>query len=204
MNTLDAKYWDKRYQAQDTGWDTQQISPPLKCYFDQLANKNLSILIPGAGNSYEAEYLYQNGFKNTYVLDFAQTPLNNFQQRCPDFPKENLIQEDFFSFTGRHFDLIVEQTFFCAINPELRSTYAHKVAELLKPQGKLVGLLFNDPLFVEGPPFGGKREEYLEHFKKQYEIVYFDLCFNSLPPRAGRELFILLKKRPVWNFLKSI
>lgn len=30
---------------------------PLKVYFDQLTNKDLKILIPGGGNSHEAEYL---------------------------------------------------------------------------------------------------------------------------------------------------
>ena len=59
---LDTNYWNERYLKNDFGWDLGTISPPLKEYFDQIKNKNLSILIPGAGNSYEAEYLVNNGF----------------------------------------------------------------------------------------------------------------------------------------------
>ncbi len=65
---LDEKFWDSRYQSENTGWDIGQISTPLKAYFDQLDNKKLKILIPGGGNSYEAEYLFEKGFKNVYVV----------------------------------------------------------------------------------------------------------------------------------------
>lgn len=55
------------------------------------------------------------------------------------------------------FDLIIEQTFFCALDPKLRPEYAVKMAELLKPGGRLVGVLFNDTLNNDKPPFGGTK-----------------------------------------------
>jgi hypothetical protein len=48
-------------RSNETGWDLGQVSPPLKAYIDQLTDKNLRILIPGCGNSYEAEYLLEKG-----------------------------------------------------------------------------------------------------------------------------------------------
>ena len=63
------QYWSSRYAEERTGWDIGHPSTPLKEYIDQLQNKNLKILIPGAGNAYEAEYLFEQGFKNVYVLD---------------------------------------------------------------------------------------------------------------------------------------
>ena len=54
---LSGSVWDKRYQVDDIGWDLGDVSPPLKAYFDQLENKNLRILIPGGGNSYQGEVL---------------------------------------------------------------------------------------------------------------------------------------------------
>ena len=44
-------YWTKRYQEESTGWDIGYPSTPLKEYIDQLEDKSISILIPGAGNA---------------------------------------------------------------------------------------------------------------------------------------------------------
>jgi len=190
---LTKEYWDNRYFLKDTAWDKGSITTPLKEYFDQLTTKEVSILIPGAGNGYEAEYLYHNGFKNLFVCDISEHPLKLFNSRCPDFPSSHLIREDFFQLKGTY-DLIIEQTFFCALDPTLRQKYAKKCAELLRPGGKLVGLLFNTQ-FTNSPPFGGTKEEYLAYFKEFFEIRYFDECYNSIPQRAGRELFIYLIKK---------
>lgn len=46
---LSAEYWNQRYLNNASQWDLGAVSPPLKAYFDQLSNKDISILIPGAG-----------------------------------------------------------------------------------------------------------------------------------------------------------
>ena len=75
--------------------------------------------------------------------------------------------------------------------------YSRKMFELLKPGGKLVGLLFNDALNTDKPPFGGNKEEYEKYFKPYFELKVFDTAYNSIKPRAGRELFINLVKKYV-------
>lgn len=193
-SNLSAKYWDERYLKNDFGWDLGTISPPLKNYFDQLTNKNSFILIPGAGNSYEAEYLVNNGFTNVYVCDFAPQPLKNLLQRCPKIGENHLLLSDFFKIQDLKFDLIIEQTFFCAINKSLRENYFKKVHELLNINGKLVGLLFNDVLNEDKPPFGGTKEEYQDYFKNLFKPLVYETANNSIKPRADRELFIILQK----------
>jgi len=189
---LNKEYWSNRYTENQTGWDTGAITTPLKDYFDQLNNKNLRIMIPGAGNSYEAEYLFRNGFTDITVVDISSEPLANIKQRVPDFPSEKLICEDFFTLQGSY-DLIVEQTFFCALSPSLREAYAEKMYSLLVKGGKLTGVLFNCD-FDGGPPFGGSKDEYLPVFEKYFKINSFETCYNSIAPRSGRELFINLEK----------
>lgn len=192
---LSEAFWDNRYKTKVTSWDLGEISTPLKTYFDQLTNKNLKILIPGGGNSYEAEYLYNKGFKNVFVVDISKTALLNFKKRVPNFPESHLVHNDFFKLNVV-FDLIIEQTFFCALHPSLRSEYVKKMAGLLKSNGKLVGLLFNITLYQDHPPFGGNKQEYLSYFKTHFNIEIMDTCYNSNDNRKGEELFIklLLKK----------
>jgi hypothetical protein len=191
---LNEQYWTGKYIEQSTGWDLGALSPPIKDYADQLTNKELSILIPGAGNAYEAEYLFKQGFKKLVVLDVSLEPLKNFQKRIPEFQSEQLIHQNFFDHQGQY-DLIIEQTFFCALSPSLRERYAEKMYHLLGRGGKLAGVLFDFPLTEEGPPFGGSREAYVDTFSKYFRVKTLDRCFNSVKPRLGRELFIIFEKK---------
>lgn len=192
--TFGEQYWSERYRCGQTGWDAGAITTPLKEYIDQLTNKDIEILIPGAGNAYEAEYLFKSGCKNVTVPDISIDPLENLKTRVPDWPEEQLVQVNFFEHTGRY-DLILEQTFFCALHPSQRPAYAAKMHELLKPGGRLAGVLFNDPLHDDEPPFGGNAEEYKAYFAPYFAFQAFESCYNSIPPRAGRELFINLVKK---------
>ena len=188
---LDEIFWNDKYISGQMGWDIGYVSTPLKEYIDQLTDKNIRILIPGGGNSYEAEYLFKQGFKNVEVVDISSIPLRNLKKRLPSFPTENLIHNNFFELKGQY-DLILEQTFFCALNPSLREAYAEKMVELLKPSGKLVGLLFNVPLYDDKPPYGGDLEAYRKLFSKYFKIKKMEPAYNSIPPRAGNEVFISL------------
>ncbi len=188
-----SNYWNDRYQREATGWDIGEVSPPLKAYIDQLEDKDMKILIPGGGNSYEAEFLFSEGFKNVYVNELAMLPLQNFQARVPSFPNSNLLLKDFFEIDQK-FDLIIEQTFFCALPIEKREAYVEKMDELLYPGGKMTGLLFNTQFHKEGPPFGGGTKEYLELFQDKFLIKTLEDCYNSISSRKGNELFFIFIK----------
>ncbi len=188
---INPDFWSKHYRDKETGWDIGHVSAPLKEYFDTLVDKNIAILIPGAGNSYEGEYLLQQGFTNITILDYAPEAVENFKERVAEHKKAKLICGDFFAHKGQY-DLIIEQTFFCAINPTLRTAYTNKMVELLKPNGKLIGLLFTQVPDTDGPPFGGSKEEYEKLFSKRFTIEKMEPCKNSIKPREGRELFFIL------------
>jgi len=198
QNTSQEKeFWTNRYQENQTGWDIGYPSTPLKTYIDQLDNKNLKILIPGAGNAYEAEYLWQQGFKNVHVLDISEIPLKALQERVPDFPAKQLLLGNFFEHKGQY-DLIIEQTFFCSFEPttENRTAYAQKMANLLVDGGKLVGLWFDIPLIIgtSKRPFGGTKEDYLAYLTPYFKVTTFEACYNSIKPRSGNEFFGIFEK----------
>jgi len=191
---LNKAFWDNKYNNEKLGWDIGYISTPLKNYIDQLANKNQKILIPGAGNGYEVEYLFNRGFTNIYVVDISQQPLDNLKNRIPHFPKDRLIHMDFFELQESNFDLILEQTFFCALDPSLREAYAIKMNNLLRKNGKLAGLFFDFPLTEKGPPFGGDINEYKTLFFEHFKINILERAYNSIKPRNGNELFFIFEK----------
>ena len=193
--TLDKQFWETQWQTGETGWDMGRVSPPLKEYIDQIVNKDLAILIPGCGNTYEAEYLLQQGFNNVTVIDISPLLVENLRKKfAADLGKRiEVIEGDFFELKGKY-DLVLEQTFFCALEPKLRMKYVWKMDELLSKGGRLVGLLFDKVFDKAGPPFGGSKAEYEMLFVPYFNIHTMATCHNSHPKRAGAELFINLIK----------
>ncbi|WP_099367344.1 methyltransferase domain-containing protein [Sphingobacterium sp. 1.A.4] len=192
--TLDQGYWNNRWQHHQLGWDIGYPSTPLVDYINGLENKGISILIPGCGNAYEAAYLLEQGFNNITVIDIAEKAVELVKEKFAGKEGIRIIHGDFFELEGRY-DLILEQTFFCALDPALRPTYVSKMAELLKVAGQLVGVLFNTQFQRQGPPFGGSEAEYRPLFEKSMDICVMEPCRNSIPERQGNELFIILKKK---------
>ena len=198
-NVNQAAFWQQRYEQDSIGWDMGQVSPPLKAYIDQLPEsaKSQAILVPGAGNAYEVGYLHEQGFTNVTLVDFAPAPIEAFAERYPDFPAEHLICADFFELSPEkyQFDWVLEQTFFCAINPARRDEYVAQMAALLKPNGKLVGLLFDKDFGRDEPPFGGAKAEYQQRFAPYFDIAIMETSYNSHPARQGSELFIKMQAK---------
>lgn len=190
---LDKEFWQEIYELGEMGWDIGRPSRPMAGYIEQLTDKSLEILIPGAGNAWEAEHLFTNGFANVNVLDIAPGAIANFKDRLPGFPESQLHLQNFFNHRGCY-DLILEQTFFSALHPELREKYVAHQHGLLKEGGKLVGLLFVDPLNEDHPPFGGNRQQYIDIFSTHFEIDKMETAHNSIEKREGRELFFICKK----------
>lgn len=186
-------FWNNRYQQGETAWDIGAPSTPLKEYLDQIDDKSLRILIPGAGNAWEAEYAWKQGFSRVEVVDIAPEAIAAFRKRVPDFPEAQLHLLNFFTL-NRQYDLVIEQTFFCALDPDLRQSYVEKMHQILVPGGKLVGVLFDEPMNSERPPFGGHSKDYMTMFSSFFREVNIAPCYNSIQPRAGREVFVKLKK----------
>ncbi|HSR38524.1 MAG TPA: methyltransferase domain-containing protein [Phnomibacter sp.] len=185
---LNDDYWSQRYLTEQTGWDIGYISTPIKEYVDQLENKNISILIPGCGNAYEAHYLWNQGFQNITLIDISSVLVERLQKEVTSTSIQ-VMHGDFFDHVGQY-DLLLEQTLFCAIAPGMREKYIAQAASLLKPGGKLVGVLFNCH-FDGGPPFGGTIEEYRPMFSRHFNILKMEPCYNSIEARSNREAFII-------------
>lgn len=194
MLELNEDFWNARYLNRETGWDMRQPSPPLTQYADGIANKSIAVLIPGCGNAHEAKYLSENGFADITLVDISSVLVNELRNKYQDIPI-NIVHSDFFLHQGKY-DLILEQTFFCAISPNRRKDYVRHAHGLLNKGGKIAGVLFNDNFgFDTHPPFKGTMQEYKNLFEPFFHIRIMELCYNSIAPRKGNELFIELERK---------
>ena len=158
MMILDENYWSDRYKTGRTGWNIGFASEPILQYLDQIQNKELEMLFPGAGNAYEVEEAFKLGFSSVHLLDYAEEPIRNFSLRNPNFSTSFIHLENFFDHMGKY-DLIIEQTFFCALDPGMRKNNMSKLKSLLKPEAKLVGVVLDRKFNFPGRTFGwGKKE----------------------------------------------
>lgn len=190
---LNEEYWTSRYEEGTTGWDLGAPSRPLMEFCEKEVLTHQTVLIPGAGRGHDAEALHHNGYSQVHVLDYSPLPLQDLAKRLPSFPVDHLIAENFFSHTGSY-DVVLEQTFFCALSPALRPHYVTQMARLIKPGGLLAGVLFDFPL-EQGPPFGGSAEEYLDLLNPRFDIHVLEPCRNSMPGREGKELFLKAERK---------
>ena len=193
-SNLDESFWNERYKSNETAWDLGQVSPPIKVYIDQLSDKDVRILIPGCGNSYEAEYLLEKGFTNITIIDIAPELVKRLKSKFRSNQNINIVLGDFFTHKAEY-DLILEQTFFCALDPKLRKNYVEAMKGLLVKGGKLAGVLFSKEFETQGPPFGGTAAEYLKLFRDAFNFKIFEPCYNSFSKRLDSELFVILEKK---------
>lgn len=191
---MDKNYWDTRWEKQETGWDIGYPSSAITKYMDGIADKNTAILIPGCGNAYEAEYLIQQGFTNITLIDIAPLAVENLKKKFEGQSAISILCEDFFEHKGSY-DLVLEQTFFSAIPPFKRKDYVAKMHEILKENGRIVGLLFDKQFNNPFPPFGGCPCEYRPILENHFEIKTMEKCYNSIEPRKGSEVFIHFIKK---------
>jgi methyl halide transferase len=189
MNNLTPEAWEERYQTGQDPWNLGFPAPPL---VDLLASAALlpgSVAVLGCGAGADALLFAEAGFE-VMGFDFATSAIDRAQQNALD---RNLparfLQRDIFVLPAefpQQFDYVVEHTCFCAIDVTLRADYVRVVKDLLRPQGKLLGLFFTHSR-PGGPPFGVKPQEVLDLFAPHFDILEFRAAENSIDRRQGEE-----------------
>lgn len=200
MSNLSADAWEARYQTENTPWDLSTPTPE----FQRIANsawfpKKGRAIVPGGGRGHDAILLAKLGL-DVHLVDFAPSALNAVLEEASRQKLTVLTyRQDFFRLPAlaalqQSFDLFLEYTFYCAIDPALRADYARVAHGLLKPGGYLVGLFFPLKSGQPGPPFVVSREEIERDFAPYFELK-FEEPEASVKPRAGRELLGIFRRR---------
>ncbi|MHB1286323.1 MAG: methyltransferase domain-containing protein [Leptospirales bacterium] len=194
----DRSFWNQRYLDKNTGWDLGQAAPPFVHLVDsgQLII-GAKVLIPGAGRSHEGIYLARTGFDVTCV-DFAPAAVQEARESAHLAKVEmKVLEADFFDLNPilhGQFDYLIEHTCFCAIDPDMRTSYVEKAYQMLRPGGMLVGLFYAHNR-EGGPPWKTTEEEVRSLFEKRFDLVELALSDYSIDSRKGEELFGRLKRK---------
>ena len=190
-------FWENIYLEDDAGWDLKGVTPVFKHISNELEKGSVCFI--GCGRGYDAVHFAKKGFQVTAV-DFAPTPVADLSTLAK---KESVIltivQDDIFSLHQAFkssFDFVIEQTCFCAIQPERRQEYESMVKLILKPRGSLIGLWFplDKKLEEGGPPWGTTTEEVKSVFSDAWCIKKEEFPEHSINSRKGREKLIIFQK----------
>lgn len=199
-----AEFWDQRYRDSFMPWDAGR-TPRALLEFLACEPRPLSVLLPGCGTAYEARSFAAAGH-TARAIDFSPAAIEH--ARAALGPDAELVHlADFFTDdTGAPFDVIYERAFLCALPPALWPRYAARVAELLAPEGRLVGFFFGDvgsrmgvtsAPFADrrGPPFPLAPGELDALLGARFERIADRMVDDSISVFAGRERWQIWRVR---------
>lgn len=182
--------WDTCWTENVTPWDLGRITPIIH---ELLSKNDLPIgraLVPGCGSSYDAVAL-ASPVRHVVGIDISAAAIERARQAVTK-PKANWVDfvcADFFTYNpASPFNLIFDYTFFCAVDPSLRSLWASKMAELLAPDGELITLVFPADDHEGGPPYAVSLAEYEKVLHPHgFRTTYYEENHLAVDGRKGRE-----------------
>lgn len=204
-----AAFWNDAFESLHTPWD---LGHPYEGLVQLERRAELipgaRVLVPGCGSGHDALYFCEMGYQVS-VVDWSHAAIADLrvQARRRHFEMEALVSDyrEIPATWNGSFDVWVEHTFFCALDPEDRSVYPEVVARLLRPGGRLLGAFFisdrgsNGSVNPkkEGPPFWISEESFQELFMPWFEVVTFEKSEASHPALGVRAMLADLKLKSI-------
>jgi SAM-dependent methyltransferase len=187
-----AGFWDQLYREGNDGWELGRGAPPLLRWLTQHPPRGKKVLVVGAGRGHEAAFAASLGAQVT-ALDFAEAAVTALRALAT-VEKLEVRQQDLFELKAPEWDLVVEHTCFCAIEPARRDEYVAAVATALHEGGELVGLFWAHER-PGGPPYATTRAELQQRFGARFDWIFDEVAPDSVAARQGQELLVVLRKK---------
>lgn len=144
----DPEFWSLRYQAGFAPWDAGKVPAQLAAFAKRRPG---SVLVPGCGSAWDVRCFAEEGW-DVVGIDFSPEAVAAAREVLGPFA-DRVRQADFFApIAGTPFDVVYERAFLCALPRRLWPDWSARVAELVKPGGRLAGYFFMDD-GERGPPF---------------------------------------------------
>jgi thiopurine S-methyltransferase len=150
VNCTEPEFWNQRYRANKTPWDLHGVPAALLDYLQRTPAKGTA-LVPGCGSGYEVRTFLEHGWQ-ALAIDFSPAAVERARTVLGGDASTVRLADFFADELGGPFDLVYERTFLCSFPPERWPVYARRIAEVLKPGGRLIGVFaFGDE--PDPPPF---------------------------------------------------
>ena len=180
-------FWVKRWEVGKLPWDLGGIPANLVSYLTRTHASPTRVLIPGCGTGYEVRAFHEAGHDVT-AIDFSGPAVAHAKEVLGQLG-DKVIQGNFFkhNFGDRRYGLIYERGFLCSLPPARWPDYAARMADLLLPGGRLVGLFLygQEP---EPPPFPLTEETAAALLGRSFRLVNNEaVTAKSVPVYQGLE-----------------
>jgi len=186
--------WESKYAAASIGWDLD--GPHI--YLNELmvlVEKNRVLpqksparaLVPGCGLGHAAAYFAKLGY-DACGVDLSPTAMDQATKRYGGHSCR-FVAGDFFTadLQSQSFDLIYDRAMYCALDVETRARYFAKCADLLKPGGIFLSILFaeiDQQMVEQGPPFAADFDALLGSADKHGMSLIFRQDKAGTGPKA--------------------
>lgn len=211
-------YWQGRFEKEDTPWQLTSASTVLVEALNELISigiviRGKRVLSPGCGRGLDPLELARLGAR-VLAVDWSEQAVQDLRTDWESLRSSvagtvEVVTGDFFALKPEPVDLVIEHTFFCAIDPSLRSQYALRMSEWLKPGGYIAGNFFvlaeeevqtlaNRSLSSQGdgPPFASTEAELCGLFEKNFTCLTLRQAHNPAPDRRpGMEWIGIFKRK---------
>lgn len=180
------EFWNERYESGKTPWELHGVPQSLKAFIERSPTG--SVLVPGCGSGHEIEVFAQAGWDVT-AIDFSPPAVAQAKARLGELGR-HVILGDFFNhdFGSRHFDVVYERTFLCALPPNTWADYAARISRLLNRAGLLAGLfLYGEE--DEPPPYPLAEDTAKSLLGNLFTLTRTDPVTDSLPLFIGKEFW---------------
>lgn len=189
-------HWSKVYRQESTpGWDLGGPAEALKDMMPRLKITRCRVLVLGCGDGHDAAFFAQAGHFVTAV-DISPLAIERAKKLYGHMENITFVEADLFKLPREMdgaFDIVFEQTCYCAINPTRRQELVKVWNRVLTTEGHLMGVFFAMEK-RQGPPFGGSEWELRQRLKSSYLPIFWGRWQASVPRRQGKEFFVYMKR----------
>ncbi|KAJ4810395.1 Thiopurine S-methyltransferase [Rhynchospora pubera] len=190
--------WEKSWEEGTIPWDLGKPTPVVVHLVQKQSLPKGRVLVPGCGTGYDVVAL-AGPDRYAVGLDMSGTAIEKAKELWASSPNSecfSFLNKDFFNWNpAEQFDLMFDYTFFCALEQALRSAWAMKVGEILKPEGELITLIWVITDQKEGPPFKNDVSDYEEVlFPLGFKQIYIEDNELAVNTRKGREKLVRWKR----------
>ncbi|HTO49292.1 MAG TPA: methyltransferase domain-containing protein [Burkholderiales bacterium] len=184
-------FWDLRFREGFMPWDAGGVPAALREFLTREP-AGRRVLVPGCGSGYEVRAFADAGHE-VVAIDFSAAAIEAAQRVLGELGRV-LVQGDFFAHPLGEYDLVYERAFLCALPRPLWPRWAARVAEVMRPGGRLAGFFYwSDD--GRGPPFGLKPGELEALLAPAFDRTEDAPAIDSIPVFAGRERWQIWRRR---------